>query len=130
MGKPKRKFTEAIKRAAVDDFVSGRKSAAQVAAAIEVGVDQIYKWKVYFEEKAKGVSLDELEAAGNSKERSKELLELRAERDAYQRMVGEQAVIIELLKKRLMSKNSQQRSELSGLIETLERAAQRRKQGS
>ena len=97
MGKPKRKFTEAIKRAAVDDFVSGRKSAAQVAAAIGLGVDQIYKWKVYFEEKAKGVSLDELEAAGNSKERSKELLELRAERDAYQRMVGEQAVIIELV---------------------------------
>ena len=84
---------------------------------------------MYFEEKAKGVSLDELEAAGNSKERSKELLELRAERNVYQRMVGEQAVIIELLKKRLMSRNSQQRSELSGLIETLERAAQRRNQG-
>ncbi len=130
MGKPKRKFTEAAKRAAVDDYVSGRKSAAQVAAANEVGVDQIYKWKIQLEEKAKGLSLDELEANGNSRERAKELLEIRAERDAYQRMVGEQAVIIELLKKRLMSTSSQQRSELTGLIETLERAAQKRKQGS
>ena len=96
MGKPKRKFTEAVKRAAVDEFVSGRKSAAQVAAANEVGVDQIYKWKVSLEEKAKGVSLDEIEASGVSKQYAKELLEISAERDAYQRMVGEQAVIIEL----------------------------------
>ena len=93
MGKPKRKFTDAVKRAAVDDYISGRKSAAQLAAANEVNVDQIYKWKIQLEEKAKGVDLNELEATVGSREGAKLLAEMRAERDAYQRMVGEQAVI-------------------------------------
>ena len=128
MGKPKRKFTDAVKRAAVDDYVSGRKSAAQVAAEYEVSVSHVYKWKIQLDEKAKGASIDELQVAGVSREHAKQLYELQVERDAYQRMVGEQAVIIELLKKRLMSTSSQQRSELTGLIEMLERAALKRKQ--
>ena len=130
MGKPKRQFTDAVKRAAVDDYVSGRKSAAQIAAENEIPTGRVYKWKVQLEEKDKGVALGELEASGRSPEDARAILELRAERDAYQRMVGEQTVIIELLKKRLMSTNSQQRSELTGLIETLERAAQKRKRGN
>ena len=127
MGKPKRKFTDAQKRAAVDDYVSGRKSAAQVAAANEISTGQVYSWRVQLEEKDKGAQLDEIESAGQSREAARALLEMRAERDAYQAMVGEQAVIIELLKKRLRSTSSQQRSELTGLIETLERAVQKRK---
>ena len=130
MGKPKRKFTDAVKLAAVDDYVSGRKSAAQVAAENEISIPRVYKWKVQLDEKAKGARIDELEANGRSREDAKAFLRLEAERDAYQRMVGEQALIIELLKKRLMSTNSQQRSELTGLIETLERAVQKRKRDS
>ena len=129
MGKPKRKFTDAEKRAAVEDYVSGRKSAAQVAAALEVSTGYIYNWKVQFAEKAKGLSVDELESSGRSKEDIKFILELQAERDAYQKTVGEQTLIIELLKKRLHSKSSQQRSELTGLIETFELAVQKRKRG-
>ena len=129
MGKPKRKFTDAVKRAAVDDYVSGRKSAAQVAADNDVSVSHVYKWKIQVDEKAKGSNIDELEASGVSREHAKRFEDMKAERDAYQRMVGEQAVIIELLKKRLMSTSSQQRSELTGLIEMLERAALKRKRG-
>src|SRR4051812_1040996 len=113
MGKPRRIFTDAIKRAAVDDFVSGRRSAVQIAASHEMAIGQVYKWKVQLDERAKGASLDEIEATGQSRANARAILELRAERDAYQRMVGEQAVIIELLKKRLMSTSSQQRSELT-----------------
>ena len=130
MGKPRRKFTDAAKRAAVADYVSGRKSAAQVAAEYEISDSLVYKWKVELDEKEKGARIDELQASGRSREDAKVILQLEAERDAYQLMVGEQAVIIELLKKRLMSTNSQQRSELTGLIETLERAAQKRKRGA
>ena len=129
MGKQRRKFTDAVKRAAVDDYVSGRKSAAQVAAANEISIAQVYRWKVQFDERSKGVSVDELVSAGHNRGDAKALLRLEAERDAYQRMVGEQALIIELLKKRLMSTSSQQRSELTGLIEMLERAVQKRKRG-
>ena len=96
MGKPRRTFTDATRRAAVDDYVSGRKSAAQVAAANQISVAQVYRWKVQLDEKDKGARLDELEASGRSREDAKEILRLEAERDAYQRVVGEQAVIIEL----------------------------------
>jgi transposase-like protein len=127
MGKPKRKFTDAQKRSAVDDYVSGRKSAAQVAAAYEISAGQVYSWRVQLEEKAKGAHVDELQAAGRSREDALLIAQLEAERDAYQAMVGEQAVIVELLKKRLRSTSSQQRSELTGLIETLELSVRKRK---
>jgi transposase-like protein len=129
MGKPKRKLSDEIKRKAVDDYVSGRRSAAQVAAEHDTSVNSIYTWRVQFDEKAKGAKLDELESAGRSREDAKMILELRAERDAYQKTVGEQTLIIELLKKRLHSTSSQQRSELTGLIETLERSVQRKGRG-
>ena len=129
MGKPKRKFSDEVKRKAVDDYVSGRKSAAQVAAEHEIAVNNIYNWRVQLEEKAKGVAIEELEASGRSREDALYILQLKAERDAYQKTVGEQAVMLELLKKRLHSTSSQQWSELTGLIETLEKSVQKRKRG-
>jgi transposase-like protein len=129
MGKTKRKFTDAQKRAAVDDYVSGRKSAAQVAAAYEISTAQVYNWRVQLDEKDKGAQVDELQSAGRSKEDALFIMQLQAERDAYQSTVGEQTVIIELLKKRLRSTSSQQRSELTGLIETLELSVRKRKLG-
>ncbi len=129
MGKPRRKFADASKRQAVDDYVSGRRSVAQVAAAHEVSIGQIYKWKTQLEEKDKGVVIDELVDSGRSREDAKLIADLRRERDEYQKMVGEQAVILELLKKRILSKSLAERSALTGLIETLERAVQKRKPG-
>lgn len=129
MGKAKRKFSDATKRAAVDDYLSGRKTAAQVAAEHEVSTGQVYSWRVQLDEKAKNSRVDELEAAGRSPEDVKLILQLEAERDAYQKTVGEQTVIIELLKKRLRSTSSQQRSELTGLIEMLEQSVRKRKHG-
>jgi transposase-like protein len=127
MGTTKRKFSESVKLGAVEDYVSGRKSAAQVAAEFEIAPTLLYKWKVNIDEKAKGAMASELEASGRSPADIKMILELAHERDMYQKTVGEQTLIIELLKKRLKSTSSQQRSELTGLIETLERAVQKRK---
>jgi transposase-like protein len=129
MGKTRRKFSDATKRAAVEDYLSGRKTAAQIAAEHGISTNQIYSWRVQFDEKAKGTRAAELEAAGRSPEDIKLIMQLEAERDAYQKTVGEQTVIIELLKKRLRSTNSQQRSELTGLIEMLELAVRKRKHG-
>ena len=129
MGRVRRKFSEEIKRKAVADYVSGRKSAAQVAAEHEVSVNNIYNWRTQIDEKQKGLRTDELESSGRSLEDAKMILQLQAERDAYQKTVGEQTVIIDLLKKRIQSTSSQQRSELTGLIETLEKSAQRKKRG-
>jgi transposase-like protein len=127
MGKARRKFSDEVKRKSVDDYVSGRRSAAQVAAELETSVGQIYSWKVQQEEKAKGLETEDLESAGHSKESIRQLRRMEAERDAYQKTVGEQTVIIELLKKRILSTSLVQRSALTGLIETLERSVQKRK---
>ena len=129
MGKPRRKFSDEVKLSAVNDYVTGRKSVAQVAAELGVSPGQIYSRRVKLDEIARGAKIDELSSSGRSPEDVKFILELIAERDAYQRTVGEQTMIIELLKKRLRSTSSQQRSELTGLIETLERAVQKRKLG-
>ncbi len=114
---------------AVDDYVSGRRSAAQVAAELETTPTQVYSWRVQLEEKAKGLKVDELTSADRNPADALVIHQLLKERDTYQKTVGEQTVIIELLKKRLRSTSSQQRSELTGLIETLERSVQRRKRG-
>ena len=127
MGKSEQKFSEEIKRKAVDEYVSGRKSAAQVASELQISTKNIYNWRVQLEERAKGSKIDELESVGRSRADVQFILQLQAERDAYQKTVGEQTVIIELLKKRLHSTNSQQRSELTGLIEILEESATRKK---
>ena len=129
MGEPKRKFEESLKEAAVAAYLSGEKTAAQVAAAHGIAVGQVYQWKVQLEERAKGARLEELQGAGRSRADSELILRLEAERDEYQRALGEKTVVVELLKKRLNSTSSQQWSELSGLIETLELAGQKRKRG-
>lgn len=129
MRKPKRKFSEQEKRKSVDEYLSGRRSAAQVAESLSVPVGFLYKWKTKFEEQAKGIEVDQLESTGRSREDAKLIADLIHERDQYQKMVGEQAMIVELLKKRLQSTSSAERSALTGLIETLERAALKRKPG-
>ena len=127
MGKQKRTYSEEVKRKAIEEFVSGRKSAAQIAAENGVTPAHVYKWKTQSEEKAKGLQIEELESQGRSRADALLILQLQAERDAYQKMAGEQAVIVDLLKKRLRSTSSQQWNELTGLIETLEKSAQKQK---
>lgn len=123
----RRHFSDEQKRKAVDDFVSGRKSAEQVAAENDVSSGMIYKWRVQLDEQAKGVRIDELQSQGTRPEDARRIQELENELDEYKKQLAEKTVIAELLKKRLQSKNSQQRSELTGLIETLELAARKRK---
>lgn len=129
MGKPKRFFSEEIKSKAVEEYVAGRKSAVQIAAELGTAVGNVYNWRVQFDERVKGAKIEELVKEGRSPQDIEFILQLQAERDAYQKTVGEQTVIIELLKKRLWSTSSQQRSELTGLIETLERSVQRKGRG-
>ena len=125
--KPRRLFTDEQKRAAVDDYVSGRKTAAQVAAELQVAPDQVYKWKISRDERAKGLGAEALEAEGARPEDIARIQELEAEITEYKSMLAEKTVIEELLKKRLRSTNSRQRSELTGLIETMARVGQKRK---
>ena len=66
MKKTKRKFSDAEKKAAVDEYLSGGKRAAEIAQSIGIAVGLLYKWRVMPAEAAKGERIDELEQAGNS----------------------------------------------------------------
>lgn len=125
--KPRRTFTDEQKRTAVDDYVSGRKNAAEVAALNEVPVSVIYKWRVQLGEQAKGARIEELESQGLSTQAARKLLQMEAEIEAYQKKVAEQAVIIDLLKKLQTSTILPPESELTGLIDALKKSARSRK---
>jgi len=119
----RRQFTDEQKRKAVDDYVSGRKTAEQVA--IENGVERgvVYKWRVQLDERAKGARIEELEEQGFSREQARIIEQQREELEAYKATVAQQAVIIDLLKKLQISSASQRENDVIGLIETTKRLA-------
>lgn len=125
--KPRRQFTDEQKRKAVDEYVSGRKTAEQVAAENGVAIGMIYKWRVQLDEKAKGARIDELEGQGMSAKAARKIQQMEAEIEEYQKKVAQQAVIIDLLKKLQGPTSSQPESELTGLIDTTRRLARSRK---
>ena len=126
--KPRRTFSDEQKRQGVDDYKSGRKSAEQVAAEHGVKANDVYKWRVQLDEKAKGARIDELETQGFSFDQARIIEQQRAELEAYKATVAQQAVIIDLLKKLQTSTVSQPESELTGLIETTRRLARAKRQ--
>ena len=128
MKKTRRKFSDAEKRAAVDEYVNGRKKAAEVAASIGIAVGLLYKWRVMLAEAAKGERIDELERTGSSPSQARRIVELEEQIAEYQKKVGEQSLIIDLLKKLQPSGSSQPASELTGLIETTRSSRLKRKQ--
>ena len=111
-------FPQETKDQAVDDYLSGEKSAQQIADEVGCDVQLIYRWKVNREEKAKGLRIDELVSDGSSPALAEKLYEKELEIEAYQRKVAEQAIIIDLIKKLQTSTPLQRESELAGLIKT------------
>lgn len=99
MGKQKRFYSEEVKKRAVDDYVSGRRTAADLASELNVAQGLVYKWKVKFDEQAKGARIDELQAQGADPYQAKRIVDLEEELAEYQKKVGQQAVLIDLLKK-------------------------------
>jgi transposase-like protein len=123
----RRTFTDEQKRAAVDDYVSGRRTAEQIAAELNIHTNMVYRWRIELDEKAKGVRLDELQAQGISPEVAKKILEQQAIIEAYEKKVAQQAIIIDLLKKLQPSGTYQPESELTGLIDTTKKLAKSRR---
>lgn len=125
--KTRKTFSQKTKDQAVDDFLSGEKTAQQIADEIGCDVQLIYRWKVNREEKAKGIRIDELVEQGYDKEVAQKLLEKDLEIEAYQKKIAEQVIIIDLLKNSPPLTNSQQESELTGLIRTSKLSGARKK---
>ena len=114
----RKKFSKEEKRKAVDDYVSGRKSAHDIAAEIGTEPQAIYRWKTLATEEAKGFRIEELQSQGFPPDVAKKILQMEDEISVYQKKVAEQAVIIDLLKKLQNPTSFQPESELTGLIAT------------
>lgn len=125
--KCRRKFTQAQRDQAVDDYISGSRTASQIATDLNTEVQNIYRWKTMREEQAKGERVDDLIAEGNSPAQARRILQLEQEVEAYQKKVAELTVINDLLKKLQTSNSSAPESELSGWIETSKKLDRKRK---
>ena len=125
--RPRRKFTEEQKREAVDDYVSGRKTAAEVASKYNVAQGQVYKWKVQLEERGVKERITELEHSGMSPSEARHMQRLEAENEELKKKLAEQVIVVDLLKKLQISTNYQQLKNASGYDEIAELLAQSRK---
>jgi transposase-like protein len=127
--RPRRKFDSEAKAQAVADYVSGRKTAEQVALENGVTRSMIYQWRVQSEEASRGAKAAELEALGLSPQEARRIQQLEDENAEFRAKVAEQAIIIDLLKKLRMSTSYQPESELTGLIAISKNSARSKKRG-
>ena len=114
----RKKYSDEVKRRAVEEYVSGQRKAADIAAELGVDLGYLYKWRVQLDEKSKGARVEELESMGHSKAEARRIQELEDEIEEYKKKLAEQVLINDLLKKLQKPKVSQSESELSGLIRT------------
>lgn len=128
MPKKRYQFTNEQKRKAVDEYVSGKRRAEDIARDLGVPQGYLYKWRVQLDEAAKGVVIDDLQSQGFSYEQARLIEQQREEIEAYKQTVAKQAVIIDLLKKLQTSNHSPLENELTGLIDITKRSAAKKKQ--
>ena len=117
MKKKRRLFSNDDKRLAVDDYVSGRKTPLEVANTLNIAVGLLYKWRTDLSDAGKEERVQALEGEGLSADHARRIQELEEQVLEYQKKVGEQALVIDLLKKLRQSPNFRPESELTGLIE-------------
>lgn len=124
---PRRKFTEEQKRKAVNEYLTGARSAMEVASELSVDVGLIYRWKAEFEQAAKNQKIEELTAAGATRAMAIKIQQQEEEIAAYQKKVAELTLINDLLKKLQTSKSLARESELSGWIGIAKRSGPKQK---
>ncbi len=95
----RRKFTEAEKRKAVDEYIGGKRSADDIATELGVTAQYIYNWRVRFDELSKGEQIASFEQQGIDPKTAKLLAEKDEELRVYKEKVAELSVHVDLLKK-------------------------------
>ena len=127
MGRKKRFFSEEVKKKAVEEYVSGKRSATEICADLDAAPGIIYKWKVKYDEGLRSERIGELESCGSSPEDARKIQRLESELEEYKKKVGELSLINDLLKKLHPMNNYQSGSELTGLINTTKAVDRKRK---
>lgn len=127
MKKKRRQFNPEDKRRAVEDFVTGRRTAAEIAAELSISPNLIYRWKADFEAQGRAERIEDLKAEGHNPDDIRRIMDLEDELEEYKRKLAEQILINDLLKKLRDSRTSQPESELTGLIRTSKSSGRKRK---
>lgn len=126
--KPRKQFSPEDKARAVADFVSGVRSAAQIAVELKCAPNLIYRWKADAEAAKREGRATDIEASGvRDAHDVKRILDLEDELEEYKKKLAEQILINDLLKKLRDSRTSQPESELTGLIRTTKSSNPKRK---
>ena len=125
--KSRRKFSEEDKRNAVEEYLSGQRSAMEIATELSVSVGLIYRWKSDFENRDRSGRIENLTESGISRAAALKIQQQEDEIAAYQKKVAELTLINDLLKKLQTSDPSVRESELNGLIATMKRSDRKRK---
>lgn len=121
MKKTRNKIPVDKKREAVALYVSGAKTAQEIANEFNVDLHCIYRWRTLFDEEAKGIEVTHLVENYSQKELAKVISRQQEEIAEYQKKVAEQTLIIDLLKKLRRQGILPSESELSGLIATMKK---------
>ena len=124
---PRRKFSPDDKREILDLYISGKKSVSELAHEHKISTGLIYQWKSDQNLKDRNSRVEELTEAGATRAMALKIQQQEAEIEAYQKKVAELTVINDLLKKLRAQTSSPFESELTGLIGTIKKSAQKRK---
>ena len=127
MKKKRRQFNPEDKRRAVDDFVAGRRTAAQIAVDLNISPNLVYRWKADSEAEARAARAEDLKSEGHNPADVRRIMDLEDELEEYKKKLAEEILINDLLKKLHDSRTSQPESELTGLIRTSKNSARKRK---
>lgn len=125
--KYRKRPTPEQKEKALDDYVSGARTAQEIAEELDTDVNNVYRWKTVREEKLKGSRIDELIEQGGTLAQAKRIFELEQELEEYKKKLAEEVVINNLLKKLQTSSSLVPESELTGLIRTTRKLDQKRR---
>jgi transposase-like protein len=101
MGKSNRKkFDLEFKRRIVQEYLSGTKSAKEIAEAEGLVTGQIYNWKTQLESRSRVDRIEEIQTTeGVSFEQARKIRELEEELEVAKVKIADQAMVIDLLKK-------------------------------
>jgi transposase-like protein len=125
--KTRKKYPEEVKAKAVADYLSGARTAKQIAQELDVEVQVIYGWRAAADDKKRNQGLLGLQMEGFSPEAAELVTRQREEIEVYQKKVAELSVMVDLLKKLQTSGPYQPESELSGLIATTKKSERKRR---
>lgn len=111
MGKSRRKFDLEFKRRIIQEYLSGARSAREIAIAEGLDIGQIYNWKTQLENRAKADRIEEIQSSESvSFEQARKIRELEEEVEAYQKKVAQLTLENDLLKKLHPNLASEKRS--------------------